>query len=911
MTRICSSFSGEALMMLVVILLLFLAPNPAGAESLHLRVAVAPEAVGALPATSGLEAGIQRLFAAEFGTFTSLVFDGEQSGSQAAAASDTFAQVRLEVSGGAVTASTDFTRARATRSLVSTVPAGSPASLLATIAGDLAFLFVSSRGFSTLPLSPPPALVASLSTDTLGTLTGWNPEELEPVGLAGSGDEITICFPHRYLTLGPLFRISASTIRDINGQGIGREPMQLSGIVQGPGDTILLLSEREARIAFVDPRLGTRQVTDAQELSALPARLIGRRTLAALPGKLGEPGIRLYPLEGGPSRVVRVAASYVPAFDLDREGNLWAWDAGERRVRILTPRGQEVFSIRPLFSAATVQLPQQLAVFDDGSFLLAGSAEVWKFQSSGIPVWRLARIPGRPGESLPSSFDLAANRSSGSFTILDAQSRRLLAFSSSPAGEAARLGSLLERLDSRKLGDLQEASAFAHGAGLGLVALQYGELLILAGGAEAEREAARIALLREKAAGYSDFADGLTRDLLYERADAAWLRTAETLRELAAESPEDQAAAAMLQTVLARRREIRSALTGTPDIQVVSARVLIGHPDACGTSLTLEVTLRNSGAQALRGVRVHAGLPSAVSAPALAALDEIPPSEEREVRIPLGPADLESPTSAAAVPVFALVTYERGAQGISRSLSFSAQAAEGGPRRSLAEALACRAVPQDTLAANLAESLLEGARSDPSQPLAELAGILNSLGAARRQAHTVPGVSPADSTRTPESTGPTMRNLLRGLSPDESDWTIVTASIASTLGMPAAILSLEDRPIALVDTGIPFANALAAVPGLERFSEKLAGLSPGGTLWLPLSGRVPPSEADGAIWSLADALDAIASGDMANARRSAVAQSGAQESAPLPFPLVLPVSTARPSIAALRDAAESSLAGVR
>src|SRR5208337_1736296 len=201
---------------------------------------------------------------------------------------------------------------------------------------------------------------------------------------------------------------------------------------------------------------------------------------------------------------------------------------------------------------------------------------VWKFQSTGIPVWKLARIPGRPGESLPPLFDLAANRSDGSFTILDAQSRRLLGFSSSPAVEAARFATLLEGLDSRKQGDLQELSAFARGSGLGLMSLQFGELLVQAGGPDAEREAARTELLREKGAGYADFADGLTRDLLYERADAAWLRTAETLRELASESPEDEAAAAMLQTALARRREVRAALAGPTEIQVVSTRVLIG-----------------------------------------------------------------------------------------------------------------------------------------------------------------------------------------------------------------------------------------------------------------------------------------------------------------------------------------------
>ena len=890
-------------MSILVVLLLLLSPGTTHAETLHLSVSAAPEAASQLPGMPGLQAGIQRLFSAEFGVFASLAFDEGQS----RPASEPSARLLLAAAGNAISVSTDFTRAGATRSLVSTVPTGSPSSLLATIAGDLSFLYFSSRGFSTLPLSPPPALVALLSTDTLGTFTGWNSDELEPVGLASSGGEVTICFPHRYLTLGPLFRISLSTIRDINAQTAGREPLQLSGVIRGRGDELLLLSERSARVALVDPRLGTRSLVEAPGLSALPARLIGTRTVAALHGKLGEPGVRLFPLDGGSPRTVRVAASYVPAFDLDREGNLWTWDAGERRIRIITPRGREVFSVRPLFGASTMPLPQQLAVFDDGSFLLSGSAEVWKFQGSGVPVWRLARIPGRPGESLPSSFDLAVNSTDGSFTILDAQSKRLLSFSTSPAGAAARLGTLFARLDSRKRGDLQELSAFARAGGLGLMALQFGDLLVRAGGPDAELEAARAALLREKAAAYADLADGMTRDLLYGRADGAWLRSAETLRELAAESPEDDSAAGTLQTVVARRREVREALSGTNVIQAVSSRVLVEHPGPCASTLTLEVTLRNSSSQSVHDVRIHAGLPPVVQTPAMEVIDEILPSKQRLVRIAMG-APSDAATPRGTVSVSGLVTYERGQEGVSQSLSFSATFVPVGPPGSRAEDLACRAVRQDTLAASLPDSLVGGARPTQEQPLIDLAGVLDALGSARS---TGAGESsPVVPPQAGESPSPSMRNLLRTLSPEESEWTVVTASIAASLGMQSAVVTVGERPFAVVDTGIPFFSALAAIADLARFKDTLAALSPAGTLWIPLSGRVPPAGADAAVWAAADALSALAGADITDAPRSTVPESALQQNAPNPFTLVLPVVTAWPSMASLRDAIVSSLAAI-
>jgi hypothetical protein len=301
---------------ILISLLLLLGPGSAESETLRVSIVVAPEAVNAVPGVPGLQGGLQRLFDGQYGIYVSLAFTGEPAepaegpvaGSAAPSgappAADVSARVELGFDRGAVTVSTDLTRSRTTRSLVSTVPPASPASLLSTMAGDLAFLFFSSRGFPTLPLSPPPTLTASFSIDTLQTLTGWNREDLEPVGLSASENGVTICFPHRYLTLGPQFQISASTIRDINGQSVGREPLQLSGIIAGDGDRLVLLSEREGRIAVVDPRLGTRQVIDAPGLSALSARLIDRRTVAALTGSSEGPGIRLFPIGGGSPRAL-------------------------------------------------------------------------------------------------------------------------------------------------------------------------------------------------------------------------------------------------------------------------------------------------------------------------------------------------------------------------------------------------------------------------------------------------------------------------------------------------------------------------------------------------------------------------------------------------------------------------------
>lgn len=872
-------------------LLLALAPCAVAGETLHVAFTINPEAATVAPGVDGLRAGLQRLFTGEYSRFVDLSFDG----SAARGPADASVQVTLGAAIGAVTVDTDLTRGSVTRSLASTVPVGSPASLVATIAGDIAFLHFSSGDFSALHLSPGPGLTATLQTDTLQALTGWNAEDLEPLALAQAGDELTVCFPHAYLTLGPLFRITASTLRDLHGQASGREQLQLSGICVGAADRLYLLSERQGKIALVNPRLGTRQVFDAPGLSALGARLLDDDTLAVLSSDPAAAGLSVYSFSGAPWRSVPIAASYVSAFSRDREGNLWAWDAGERRVRILTPDGREIYSIKPLFKASTMQLPQQMEALDDGSFLLAGYGEVWKFENTGIPVWRLSRIPGRPGEQLPPSFALAVNRSDGSFTILDAPSRRLLAFSPAPTGDSAQLASLLSRLDGRKQADLDEASGLAQGIGLPLMAWQFGDLLARAGGPEKDRADARIALLKEKAALYVDLADSLARDLLYSRADEAYLRAGESARELANEAPGDPDAAQLLESVVSRRQEVRSALAQASDIRVVAASARAEQISPFEDSLVVLLRLRNAAPDKLAQIRVHVSLPAIVLTPSLAVIDSLAPGEERDVEIRIGLTGSVSAPADAGLSAAALVTYERGVEGISASFSFPVQMTDPAQVKGPAESLARRALPGDALLGALADTLLDPADSPGKDPFTTLAGILDSLGSVRSQAPVAAGTSSAAQQTSADATLG-LRAVLRGLSPDEADWTTATVSIAGSLGLRPGLVSWKDRVFTLVDAGIAVADAIAAMPGLARFNPVLTALARDGNLWLPVSGQVPPLGASATAWAIADALEALAEGTGQDFAVSwplpgLTAPSGTAP-VPVPFPFVLPTAPA-------------------
>jgi hypothetical protein len=791
--------------------------------------------------------------------------------------------------------STTLASGRTTRRLDSTVPPGSPASLLATVTGDLAYLHFSARGFSAFAPGPPPSLTALLSTDLLSFVLPGNEEDREPIGLSAGESGTVISFPHGYLSLGPLFRTTIETARDTLAQSSGREPMQLSGVAPGPGDDLYLLSEREGKIAAVNPRLGTRRLIDAPGLSGLTARLLDPDTLAVLSDARGSAGITLHPLRGGKSRLLSVGG-YVSAFCTDSEGNLWAWDIGERRIRVLTRGGREVFAIRPLFDASLVPIPQQLEVFDDGSFLLGGSGEVWKFESSGIPDWRLTRIPGRPTEKLPPAFALAVNRSDGSFVLLDAPSRRLLSFASGPIGAAADLAAFYGKLDARNPEDLRQGAALAGAAGLTLLRFQFDTLLAQRGGTEAPAAAARRDLVRDRARGSARLAQELERDLLFARSQAAYLRAGEAARAVLAEVPDDDEAAAILLESDTGRRAARAAAAIQP-VTIVSASVHVTHPAACGAGLDVALRVRNDGTAPLSAIAVHANLPAVSSGPSQAALDRIAAGEARDVVVSLDPgpgwtgaAPGAADPAARALPLAVLVTGARGGEGFTAAFSLSVRIAESRSAVASAEASACDAEPADALLRGMPDLLL-GAATEPRDPLTTLAALLDVLADMRLRAAgkaTGGAALPADAA----GVLPGARATVRGLDPGDTSWALLIASLGASLGLPAGVVSLRDRVFALIDTGLPLAETAASLPELGDFAPVLEALARNGSLCVPVSGDAGLATAADAC---ADALGFCARQGMSpGAAGVSIAWldpgTGGRTKAPvlLPFPFILP-----------------------
>lgn len=335
----------------------------------------------------------------------------------------------------------------------------------------------------------------------------------------------------------------------------------------------------------------------------------------------------------------------------------------------------------------------------------------------------------------------------------------------------------------------------------------------------------------------------------------------------------------------------------------------------------MKIGIRNAGTVAVTSLRAHVSAPSVSDSPALSTLERLAPGEERRIDVPLALAEDPGPSelTGKSLHVAVLVSYQRGREGVSVRGSLDIPVSSVEPRPTPADLLACGITGGDQMVAGLADDLLAGPSpgTEGQDPLAGLAAILDSLGSLRgRAARAVRAAAATDGGGAGGSAGGNgglpqaargsaggVRGTLRGLSPDEGDWTLVTLCVAATVGLPVGIVSWQDRSFALVDTGIARTDAMTEVPGLSRYAAVLDSLARGGTLCVPLSGSTPPAT-DGAVgWALADALRDCVKRDMKTAKvwwRDTASSVTASRPVAMPIPFPLPAIRVAPSRDTLR-----------
>jgi hypothetical protein len=598
---------------------------------------------------------------------------------------DASARVSVTRSGGAVVVATELLPSSGpARTLRSTLPVGSENAIASVAAADIAWLWSAAAGFRGLEPGPAPSLVAVLETDALAALTGWSAAGLEPMDIASSDEGLTVLFPRGWLTLGPLFRVGPMTERDLALVPSGDGPVY-TGVERSARGTIVL-ARADGTLETVDPLLAVRGSISGPPGARL-FTLAGHELAMAAGSELS-----IVPAESGSAerRSVRIAAAWITAFGADASGAFWAWDGLERRVRIVDRTGREVSSIRPLASAAALSVPQSLAVLADGSFLLGGAGQLWKFERSGIPAWRLSRLPGVPGGSLPPSFALAVDGATGTVWLLDGPSRRVLQFGGTdrgigdePVAEASRaLAELLQSLDERDVEALERAGVLALDADQPFAAARFATRLARAGapGSPDLAAAADLLVQRDHALAAAGVVDLLADALLAGRAADACQRAVDLARVWRDRDPGDAEAGRLLDRLTLRRRELRDAASAKPDAPAIAAAAVVAR-EAGRTLMRARLKLRAPVSTAVTDLQVTFALPGWTPVPAFADVGDLAATEERviEMELAIGDAPGRLPM---LLPGAAWLRWKRGTEGRSGAvlLDVSIEDPEGATR---------------------------------------------------------------------------------------------------------------------------------------------------------------------------------------------------------------------------------------
>ena len=333
---------------------------------------------------------------------------------------------------------------------------------------------------------------------------------------------------------------------------------------------------------------------------------------------------------------------------------------------------------------SSVPAPQALAVLADGAFLLGGSGGLWRFEASGIPTWRIARLPGVPGGSLPASFALAVDQASGAVWLLDGPSRRVLQFGGTgrnigddPAADAARaLEALVSNLDERDADDLARAGDLALAADMPLAAARFAARLARTGapGADDLAAEAEVLVLRDHARAAAGAVADLAAGLLAERALEACQQAVDLARAWRDRDPGDPEAGRLLDELTGRRRELRDAVAPKSDTPTLAAAARAdgsGVPRPAtgrGTrTIAVRLVLRAPAAVDLAGLRVSFTFPGWTPVPATVDVGTLAAGIERTVEVELALGDVPDrlPDTLAAA---AWMRWERGSEGRSAAV---------------------------------------------------------------------------------------------------------------------------------------------------------------------------------------------------------------------------------------------------
>jgi hypothetical protein len=525
--------------------------------------------------------------------------------------------------------------------------------LVTALAGDLFFLWVQAGGFALQPARPAPPLGARLALDSLRLLPGRETESREPLDCAASAEGPVLLYSDRPLALSRNLDLRPATAGDLLLRapippGFRPDRLWLDPL----GRPVLFSAATGQTLSYLEglpPELretGLRQPVQAALLPRGGLAVVASGRISRVRRRGGEIRREQLPLPGG----------FYGAVEGDPEGRLWVLDLVERRVRILDERGREVRCLKPALDPSLLPFPQVFLPLPDGSLLLGGAGELWRFDRWGVPLWRMQSVFTGLREALPAYFRVALappeagaeQRGVGApgpaaaactLYLLDPMGRRLFRFDDAgpavPGAPAAELGpepgsqlpALLALLEAGEVSS-GEVAQYALDEGLPLLAQTFQQAAPPAWAARLAR-LAKVRLLR----GLVELADRAEIQLRLPEADAALREAARLANELRAVEPEEPSYARDLPGLIARRTRLREELL-EPGPQGLLAAL---EPAAAGGDRQAVLSLRNTSSFPAESVGVQlrwAGFPPG---PGVQWMEPVRSGYEVRVPLPLPP----------------------------------------------------------------------------------------------------------------------------------------------------------------------------------------------------------------------------------------------------------------------------------
>jgi len=488
-----------------------------------------------------------------------------------------------------------------------------------------------SNGGGDNTLLSPPELILEFNLESLAQLKPAPAENpfSTVTGLAAAGsNQILLSFAGTYIALGPLFQITAHTASGLFNPLEFPPGFIPANILLNSREEIVLFDRESGDILFIQPLAGTRQKYSTNLERADTFCGIEGGGVALLKGR--ELNIFLRRQGDLKGQTIKLSFGIYTAMASDCEGNLWLYDSAGRVIHILDSTGKERGVIRPKILMAQMPLPQTLQVYPDGSFLLGGSGELWRFTPQGQVLWQLKSISGAYNEALPPLFQIILDPHDNSFLLLDLPSNRILKFREREAADQAADDIAGAAINGNNI--YGQLAALTRGFRSGLPGFREklidlcleNDLYLLAGQylvSQSEIESHREFIERATAFALASMALKMEKRLLLPEADKHYGAALAIFRRLNLNDPVNPGLPELIRGLKVKRKEIRGSLYQQEFIGV--------EKDSSGALL-----LKNLSARKISDLALTYNLGGLTAEPAHYYIGDLQPQQKTRLDLP-------------------------------------------------------------------------------------------------------------------------------------------------------------------------------------------------------------------------------------------------------------------------------------